>query len=408
MSRTHSLIAALVAALSCAATVVATEGDANPAPAGKTHRVPADFGTIQAAVDAAANGDTVLVTPGTYHETVRIAGKTLRLVSEYTLAGDEKVIRATILDGRIKSADGETGVRDQLILVEDNVGPETEIVGFTIRNGDDGITNYARIRIAHNYFTANEDAIDNEGGGGLIEHNVFAKNLDDAVDFDLDSAGVVANNRMLDNDDDGIEMRLHDYHGETLNVVFRDNIIAGNGEDGIQIIDYPGLSDRKIRIEGNVIARNAMSGIGLMSDGITVEDYRGADIPEPIEVVNNTIVENEYGITGGDNLVAVNNVIAWNKQLGLKNVDGRSLASHNLVWANGTDFDEANVRAEHIVLKDPQLDKDWRPAAGSPCINAGVAELEGPSVRIEIVREKVYGSAPDIGAFEFESDTKGN
>ena len=68
-----------------------------------------------------------------------------------------------------------------------NAGPDTEIIGFTIRNGDDGISNHADIHIAHNYFTANDDAIDNEGGGGLCEHNMFEKNTDDAVDYDEDS-----------------------------------------------------------------------------------------------------------------------------------------------------------------------------------------------------------------------------
>ena len=164
---------------------------------------------------------------------------------------------------------------------------------------------------------------------------------------------------MLNNDDDGIEIRLHDYQGEPLEITFRDNVIVGNGEDGIQIIDYPGMSNRRIRIEGNVIAKNAMAGIGLMSDGVTQEDYRGADIPEPIEVVNNTIVENEFGITGGDNLLAVNNVIAGNRQLGLKNVDAQSLASNNLLWNNGKDFDSESVRIEKAILKDPKLNADW-------------------------------------------------
>jgi hypothetical protein len=365
--------------------VVAKEISASRSRAGATLRVPADHPTIQAAIDAAADGDIVLVAPGTYHEPIRIGSKSVVLASEFLTSGDEKVVRETILDGSVKLPDGTEGMREQVILVEPTAGPGTEIVGFTIRDGDDGIANNA--------------PIDNEGGGGVCEYNLFEKNTDDAVDYDEHSAGVVAHNRMFNSDDDGIEIRLHPHQGEQLEVVFRDNIITGNGEDGIQIIDYPGLSHRRIRIERNVIANNAMAGIGLMSDATTKEDYRGADIPEPIEVVNNTIVGNEFGITGGDNLVAINNIITGSKQLGMKKVDGQSIASHNLFWANGTDFDDAsNVRDEHTLLVDPQLDEKHRPRPGSPCLGAGTAMLVTPAGKIEVSATPTNGERPNVGA----------
>jgi hypothetical protein len=51
-----------------------------PAP-GETFLVPENYSTIQAAVDAAADGDTVLVGPGTYVETVDYLEKSLTLKS---------------------------------------------------------------------------------------------------------------------------------------------------------------------------------------------------------------------------------------------------------------------------------------------------------------------------------------
>jgi parallel beta-helix repeat protein len=61
--------------MTCLAVVLAL-----PAAAQVVHQVPADFPTIQEAVDAAADGDTIEISGGTYEEAVLVGGKTSLLL----------------------------------------------------------------------------------------------------------------------------------------------------------------------------------------------------------------------------------------------------------------------------------------------------------------------------------------
>ena len=92
----------------------------HPALAADLH-VPGDHDTIQAAINAATDGDRVLVGPGTWMERLTIKKKSLELIA--TAGQDETIIDAS-----------GTG-RQPGLTIESCPGTELRVIGFTITGG---------------------------------------------------------------------------------------------------------------------------------------------------------------------------------------------------------------------------------------------------------------------------------
>jgi hypothetical protein len=276
------------------------------------------------------------------------------------------------------------------------------VQGFTIRNGDDAVTASGRLHLLNSRITASGDGVDLENGsGGLVHGCTLEGNRDDGIDLDGDVAVVIERNVIRNNGNDGIEVRLHDYSGPQLSVVVRGNLISGNGGDGIQLIDYQAPSSRVFRIERNLFLGNAMAAIGMMCCMNTVESFEGAALAERIYILDNSFVENDHGVAGGANVVALNNLFLGTTRIALKRVGGGSIAAYNLFFDNGTDLQDSNADAATTIAADPLLGSDYRPSPGSPAVDAGTAFFEWNSeVVLDRPAEHYRGLAPDLGAFE--------
>jgi hypothetical protein len=349
---------------------------------GRLINVPGDAATIQAGVDLANDGDIVIVAPGTYQENVDISDKTITLASRYYLTADPTDIAATIIDGG--------GINNSsVVFFNSGVGPASTIMGLTIQNASNGVQTVSPINIRYNRFTNTIDGIQYDSrGGGLAFRNVLFQNIDDGIDINRHSNVILEQNTIHINGGDGIEIRLNHDDGP-VEIVMRGNMIVNNEDDGIQLIDCDGFTQRVMVIEGNVIAGNTEAGLGIMGNCETSETFEGASALEKVIVHNNTFAGNDHGITGGDNLTARNNIFINQANIAVKNIDGDSSVAYNLFWNNGTDIVASNVDSGSTLFQDPMLDENYHPGPGSYAIDAGVD-----------VGLPFNGLAPDMGAFE--------
>lgn len=352
-------------------------------------RVPQTFSGIQAAVDAAQDGDTVLVSRGTYTGGLVISGKAVTLASNYVISGDTADVSQTTIDGG-----------SPILAIQASAGAATTIQGLTFINGNYQIENYARrVNILNDGFlNGSGDQVSFEAAGGLVRDCLFDNAGDDGIDSDNASDPTIEHNTIRNAHDDGMELRLHSYTGPTLEIVIRANVFSGCREDGIQLIDYAGASSRVFTIEGNVLANNSKVGLACMANGVSIENNAGAPLAEQVEVIGNTFSGNPYGLTGGDNMLVLNNIFVGAAQIGLKRVAASSLVTHNDFWSNGTDYTDSNVDVGATMLANPLLNANYDLQTGSPCIDAGAASIVWNSSTVNA--PSYSGAAPDLGARE--------
>jgi len=94
---------------------------------GETLLVPSEYSTIQDAINASEDRDTILVAPGTYTENINFMGKNI-VIGSYgmTYGSDEMFMHQTIIDG---------GGNGSVVTVTSGEDSSAVLHGFTIQNG---------------------------------------------------------------------------------------------------------------------------------------------------------------------------------------------------------------------------------------------------------------------------------
>ena len=402
-------------ALHCVVLFLAVSGVAQI-----TIHVPADQLSIQAAINVANNGDTVLVSAGTYTENINFSGKAITVTS----ASGPSV---TIIDGGAKAA---------VVTFNANEGLSSVLNGFTIQHGNSSfygggieISN-ASPTITGNIITNNHAicgiGIDVSIGSPLIQNNTITGNTQANGDGGCGGGGiqlsggsstpVIVGNTISNNSlagggfGGGISV-------ESGRPTIQNNVIQGNYSynhgGGLMIWSQSGVI-----VTQNIIRNNSIGG-GGSGGGVAI--YTGSNV----SLINNTIsgnsaVDHSAGIYVGSgtpqSVTIANNIVVVPS--GQTAVVCDSLWSslspvfdHNdLYSASGTTASGVcDLSAPGSVSADPlfadQVSADLHLSTGSPAIDAGDTSVSQLSASDAAGDPRVVNGIVDMGAYEYQGAT---
>lgn len=322
-----------------------------PASAAKWH-VPADFPTIQAAIDAASPGDTISVAPGIYRENLRFNGKAVTLQSIY---GPTK----TIIEGQ----------NDTAVVI----GPGGAVIGFTIRKGTA-------------YFGAGM-AI--SGTGTLIKQNIFESNTQYYGGYGAAIGGNVAS-PVIDSN------------------IFRNNSCENDNQWTAGVISF--INSSSPTILNNIIENNPCRAINM-----TIPSGSTPNVMNNTIVSNRTGIYVDRR-TDASPQIYRNNLIVGNNiglEIVFGTETYNPTWQNNLLFGNGTNYsgvtDETGTSGNISV--DPtfvdQAGGFYNLQTGSPAIDQGT-NTGAPTVDFTERPRPVDGNGDsnavtDIGAFEYQT-----
>ncbi|MBL7117308.1 MAG: right-handed parallel beta-helix repeat-containing protein, partial [Candidatus Syntrophoarchaeum sp.] len=274
--------------------------------------------SIQAAVDAAKDGDTIIVRDGIYTENVDVYE---RLTIKSENGADSTIVQAA-------------NPNDHVFMVRTNY---VTICGFTVK----GATEENGIYISHaDYCNISNNICLNNGWAGIrlwhsnnsvIKNNICSSNTYDGINLDYSNKNTIKNNN-CSNNEVGISLGWYSHNNSITNNTCLNNWL------GIQLSD----SNSSV-IANNTCSNNTESGIHLSDSNSSViinntcsNNGGGIDLwySNSNVVTNNTCSENGGGIylRDSNNNIITNNNCSSNKEDGINlgfSSNNNSISSNN-------------------------------------------------------------------------------
>ena len=198
--------------------------------------VPSEYDTIQAAIDAAEDGDVIHLDPDLYFENIDLLGKTIEI-----LGSDDPI--DTVIDGSFATAGSASG---SVIRFSGGEGPGTRIYGVTLRAGS-----------GSEFITGSGETL--LGGGGV---------------WIQDATATIENCVIEDNDEAGIQGRDSDLTIESC--IVRGNMDRGGiglfGDSSLTLCNSE-IRDNDAALLGSGV--HTQSGVSLTIDGCRFEGNSG-------------------------------------------------------------------------------------------------------------------------------------
>jgi len=298
--------------------------------------VPEDQPTIQDGINAANDGDTVLVAENTYFENINFKGKAITVASNFILDEDTLHINNTIIDGS-QPAHADTGSVVSFISGEDTT---SVLFGLTItkgsgtffqssgtRAGGGIVCRNSGAKIIYNNISENE--ISDESivmGGGIaagndegnywmvITNNIVRNNNVISVDLEAVGGGIeiqsnakiqhntIEQNQCYSENSNAQGGGVHCLSWEnSMNIlIFQNNVIQNNHIGGTK--NYGGgvyVYLSKIVMSNNVISNNYLSGDKAWGGGLCLTHLAGEFCISGNEISNNTMSVEEFWVGCG-------------------------------------------------------------------------------------------------------------